>query len=246
MSFTAGHEHRQRAGRSSAWTESWEFRVASPQLDLGAAVAVVRRPAESKMSYWATVCGRARPTIVVLEHDIAHPRRGLELRASGIWADHVCESPHAHWSVGLEAFGLALEGPDELVATGRGLPTPLGFDLEWEMSGGPSAVESPVDDGYVAVGSGHGEVLVGDAVLEIDGPGQRLHRWGTGPCFAEWWAAGDTAGFGAAPWTVAEVAEVSVADPTGAVVELRLGHLLDHEGPGAAAWTSSVRSSPTL
>ena len=73
------------------------------------------------------------------------------IRAHGLWLSLVCETPGEHWSVGLEAFALAVDDPED----DRGDLVPLGLDLEWE-----------------APGRVHGELLVGDAIVELDGPGE--------------------------------------------------------------------------
>ena len=45
--------------------------------------------------------------IVVRDHEVPRPKgRLLEVRADGLWAELVCETPDEHWSFGLEAFGL--------------------------------------------------------------------------------------------------------------------------------------------
>ena len=60
------------------------------------------------------------------------PRSGLaEIRASGLWADAIEEERGQRWTIGLEAFALAVDDPDDTV----GRRVPIGFDLEWERSG---------------------------------------------------------------------------------------------------------------
>ncbi|QGG93944.1 hypothetical protein [Actinomarinicola tropica] len=173
-------------GASSAWSETWELRLVDPGRGIGLVVAVVRRPAERQVSYLASVLGAADGVVTVHEHDIDEPRGGgLELRASGIWADHVCETPFSHWSVGLEAFGLVLDEPEDAVTSGRGRAVPIGWDLEWEDDGGVEPIGG-ADDGYLAHGRAHGELLLDDDTVELDGIGGRLHRWGTGPRLPGW------------------------------------------------------------
>lgn len=232
------------AGPSSAWSETWEFRATTPDAALAVMVAVVRRPAVGQMSYSAAVLGRSRPTIAMVDHDIAAPRVGLELRATSLWADHVCEDPHQRWSLGLEAFALALDEPWDLIATGRGLPVPLGFDLEWETPDPPIPIESPVDMGYLAAGEAHGEVLVGDQALTLEGPGHRLHRWGNGATFGEWWAAGHTAGTGRAPWALAELSTAYVIDTFDVVTKVSIGRVLADDGPEGPGWRSGHLAAP--
>lgn len=236
----ARDERPHRAGTTSAWTETWEFRLVVPDLSAVVAAAITRRPAENSASFYGMVCGRGRPSVVVVDHEIALPRWGLELRGSGIWADHVCESPLVHWSLGLEAFGLALDGPDDLVITGRGLPTPLGWELEWETPDGPASADPPGERGYVAAGWAHGEVLVGDETLEVEGPGHRLHRWGTGLPLTPWWCGGAHAGVGPPPRKLDAGGRVRVADHTGSMTDLSFGVLPTADGPGRPGWVSGL------
>lgn len=177
-------EDRHAASGDPSWTETWELRLVDPNHQLGVAIAVISRPVERRMSYLTAVFGEGRSPCLVVEHDIVAPASGLELRASGIWADHICETPFEHWSVGLEAFGLAFDSPEEAVTTGHGHSVPMGFDLEWEDEEGPVGFDR--DSGYLMAGIAHGEVLVGRERLEVDGQGQRLHRWGPGPRIPAW------------------------------------------------------------
>lgn len=89
--------------------------------------------------------------LLVVRDDDAPPARDGTIRSHGLWLSLVEEVAGEHWSIGLEAFALAVEDPDDE----RGDLVPLGFDLEWE-----------------APGRVHGEVLVGDAAVEIDVPGE--------------------------------------------------------------------------
>ena len=94
--------------------------------------------------------------IVVRDDEVAPPRRDdlLVVRAEGLWAELLCETPGEHWSVGLEAFGVRFDDEAEAAVSDRGERVPLGFDLEWET---PDRVV--------------GEVLVGRARYELDGHG---------------------------------------------------------------------------
>ena len=85
--------------------------------------------------------------------------RLLVVRADGLWAELLCETPDEHWSFGLEAFGVRFDDRDEArderpSASG----SPVGFDLEWET---PDHVV--------------GELLVGRAALPFDGTGTFEH-----------------------------------------------------------------------
>lgn len=90
--------------------------------------------------------------LVVRDDDAPAPVDGT-IRTHGLWLSLTCETPGEHWSVGLEAFALAVDDPDEV----RGDLVPLGLDIEWE-----------------APGRVHGEVLVGDERREVEAPAHLL------------------------------------------------------------------------
>jgi hypothetical protein len=126
--------------------------------------------------YWAALVGDGRPFLLVRDAEVAPPRSqsSLEIRAEGLWADNTCETPFDHWSYGLEAFGVSLDDPDEALGAERGDRTALGFDLEWEATGGIDGGEGA----YAQPGIVHGDVLVGSERLAFDGLGWRRHEWG--------------------------------------------------------------------
>lgn len=94
--------------------------------------------------------------VVVRDDDVAPPRREdvLVIRAEGLWAELLCETPGEHWSVGLEAFGVRFDDEAEAAASDRGERVAVGFDLEWET---PDRVV--------------GEILVGRAKYDLDARG---------------------------------------------------------------------------
>jgi hypothetical protein len=93
--------------------------------------------------------------IVVRDDDVAPPRgRLLEIRADGLWAELVCETPGEHWGFGLEAFGLRFESEEEAATSDFGESLSVGLDLEWET---PGLV--------------HGELLVERDRVPFDGTG---------------------------------------------------------------------------
>jgi hypothetical protein len=125
--------------------------------------------------------------VLVRDHDVPLPRgRSLEVRTTGLWADHTCETPLEHWTVGVEAFGVSLDDPREAFGGERGDPCPLGLDLEWEtMAGDGTGSTAPdVGSGYEQPCTVHGEVLVGSERIDLDGFGWRSHWWGD----RDWWS----------------------------------------------------------
>jgi hypothetical protein len=205
-------EGRHPPGPGRHWEESYSFDFAAPDGSMGGYVRLGLRPGDGVAWYWAAFVsdgtGPHPPLVLVRDHDVPLPRgRTLEVRASGLWADHTCETPLEHWTVGVEAFGVALDDPREAFAGERGDRCPLGLDLEWEASGPPRPARPGDHGGYEQPCTVHGEVLVGSERLEIDCAGWRTHRWGD----CDWWS-GD-------PWSWAGgTTDVDVVADGGLVV----------------------------
>lgn len=173
----AGERRHQPGPAGVAWEERWWFDFAAGDGSLGGYVRLVFRPVERVAWWWAAVIGAGRSLVAVRAHDVRIPARGTEIRTDGVWACLTCESPCEHWSVGLEAFGVALE--DSWAAWGdeRGDVVPLGLDLEWEAMA--PAQSLPGDgEGYGQWCQVHGQVLIADERLEVDARGHREHAWG--------------------------------------------------------------------
>ncbi len=103
------------------------------------------------------------PLLQVVDTAAPRPVTGaLDLRADGLWTS-VTREEADRWTVGLEAFAVAFDDPDEAVRSGRGDLVALGLDLEWE--GQPDS-EARVD----------GELLVGRSVVAFDAVSG---RWST-------------------------------------------------------------------
>lgn len=160
-----------------AWEESWDFDFTTADGSLGGYVRLTLHPHRRLAWYWAALVGRSRPLVTVVDHHIAPPRGvDLDLRAESLWTSLTCETPLEHWSVGLEAFGVALDDPTEAWRSLRGDRTALGLDLEWETAGPLRSAPLPV--GYHVPCLVHGEVLVDAEVIAFDGWGGRAHTWG--------------------------------------------------------------------
>jgi hypothetical protein len=86
---------------------------------------------------------------LVVREEVEAPRgRDFDVRGPGLWLSLVDEGD-GRWTIGLEAFALAVDDLDDE----RGDLVPLGLDLEWE-----------------APGRVHGEVLVADDRWDVDEP----------------------------------------------------------------------------
>jgi hypothetical protein len=165
------------------WEESWTFDVVADGGALGLFVRFGLRAAGPGAAFQAALVRSGEPVVLVVDDDLPPPRGStLELRAEGLWCALELETPLEHWTVGLEAFGVAVEDPAEV----RGDRTALGTDLEWETTG---AVE-PWAGGYSVPCRVSGELLVGRETLTIDAPGRRRHDWGV-PAWTDLVPAGE-------------------------------------------------------
>jgi hypothetical protein len=88
--------------------------------------------------------------LVVREEVDAPAGRDFDVRGPGLWLSLVDEGD-GRWTIGLEAFALAVDEPNDA----RGDLTALGLDLEWEP---PGRV--------------HGELLIDDARYDVDEPAE--------------------------------------------------------------------------
>lgn len=178
----AGDEGRHRRGPEPLWGESWYFDFAAPDASVAGFVRLALYPNLGVAWYWAALVGRGRRLVLVRDHELEPPRgRDLEVRGQGIWSTVTCETPLDHWSIGLEAFAVALDDPLDAFRGERGDRIGLGFDLEWEATAPAVALEHGCYGQPCRV---TGEILVADEQVALDGPGARSHHWGV----EDWWA----------------------------------------------------------
>jgi hypothetical protein len=179
--------HAPPAG-ASPWSELYTWELNGDGAGPAATIRLVLHG--DRAWYLAAVVSRDGPLTVVTDLEVPRPSSptSLEVRTSGLWADHNIETPLSHVSIGLEAFGVALDDPVDALTDGFGVRTPVGFDLEWEDDRPPVAGLTP--DRYEAPGRAHGEILLGTLAFEVDGPGSREHAWGLlGWASPGWWRA---------------------------------------------------------
>ena len=134
-------------------TRAWSLEFADGQGITGSLALAV---GGSTASFHSHVVVPDVGVIVVRDDEVAPPKRGdvIVVRAEGLWAELLCETPDEHWSFGLEAFGVRFDDEAEAATSDRGERVPVGFDLEWEA---PDRVV--------------GEVLVGRQRYDVDARG---------------------------------------------------------------------------
>jgi hypothetical protein len=144
----------------------WGLDFTDARAELAGFVRLATSP--SGAAFWTYLVVPGHGLIVVRDHAVPVPRQGLEIRADGLWAELVCETPGEHWTFGLEAFGVALDDPLAAPLDSWGAEigdrTAVGFDLEWET-------ERRV----------HGEILVARERLPFDGGGVLVQGEGAWP-----------------------------------------------------------------
>jgi hypothetical protein len=156
-----------------ATAEAWTLAFANRD-GIGGFVRLVRWT--DRCWYWAYVVAPGWGIVTVRDHEVRRPPRRdvLVVRADGLWAELVPETPGEHWSVGLEAFGVRLDDPFDAERGERGERLPVGLDLEWETEIG-------------MFGTVRGELLVADARVAFEGTGTFEHWSFVGDPWAEAW-----------------------------------------------------------
>jgi hypothetical protein len=137
--------------------------------------------------YWAAAVQEGHPMLHLIESGIQLRSDPLLAKAHGLWAEHICLDPLRQWSIGNEAFAVALSDPADALGHARGVLTPIGCDLEWYATTPPVDIAETaagcVHDGFVQDGVMHGLVeVIGLPSLHFDeAPARRWRRWGDAP-----------------------------------------------------------------
>lgn len=168
------------------WNESYYLDWFNEDGTMGGYVRAGYVPPLGGVWYWACLVEEGQPLVTVIEHDVPMPQSdsSMELRHDGLWADHIVMEPLERFTCSLEAFAVALDDPADVYHGARGDRVPFGFELEWETDRG-AYQWPPVTPRYEIPCRVHGEVLVGDRKIEVDGWGQRDHSWGAA---RDWWS----------------------------------------------------------
>jgi hypothetical protein len=183
----ASDERHHTPEGDQLWSESWYFDFCAPDGSLGGWIRIGLYPNLDTCWYHAVLCGPGRPTVAVVDQEVPLPRDGsLEIRSHGLWADHIGTHPLERWQLSNEAFAVGVDDPADLYRPGgaHGTQVPMGLDLEWETDGEPYHYVWTTR--YEVPCNVHGDVLIGDERIALDGYGQRDHSWAV----RDWWQFG--------------------------------------------------------
>lgn len=226
------------------WVESWLFDVVHHDGALAMSIEYLQWPQHGRVAFHASVVRLEEPLISLVELEAEAPKApSLEVRAPGLWTDVGIQTAGDHMTVDIEAFAVALDDPIEVFANAYGDRTALGCELEWETAASPSTSS---DGFYELPCIVHGELLLADQVIEIDGWGWRSHRWGR-PALGdrtrirgrssngEWFSSSDTD----RELTMQVLGQAPVPDPS--TNARLLQHFVSNEA-GDRAWVRRVES----
>lgn len=163
------------------WVDRHELLTTADDGTRAIALSVSADPGRRAAVFQLVVIGLDPKPVVLVEQAIPLPVDRWELRASGIWADHVCETPLEHWSYGLEAFALVVDDGRELLDRGYGHRVPLGWEIEFVGDADRVVSAQPLSEragGYTQPGRVDGELLSATGSHPFTGPALRRHRWG--------------------------------------------------------------------
>ncbi|MET0145224.1 MAG: hypothetical protein ABW328_10640 [Ilumatobacteraceae bacterium] len=165
---------RDERPHDGAAAEEWVFTTWLADGSLGV-VSGYRRNTVGGGWYWAAVARSGHRLLHVTEWHVPTRPDPLLVKAHGLWAEHVCDSPMEQWTVSNETYAVALDDPEDALGRAFGQPSAVACDLEWYATARPSAAP----DGYAQDGVVHGIVeLTGGAVELAETPARRWHRWG--------------------------------------------------------------------
>lgn len=160
---------------AAGWTDEWVFAAWTPDAALG--VVSGHRITGGRAWYWSALVAEGQPLLHLTEWDVVVRADPFVVKAPEMWAEHHCVAPLEQWSVGNEAYFVALDSADDGLGRAYGTPTPTSFDLEWYATAPPTAIEH----GFQQDGTVHGRIdVLGQPPIELaEIPATRWRRWST-------------------------------------------------------------------
>jgi hypothetical protein len=163
--------HRHPGGAPSI--DEWVFTAWSDDAALG--LISGHRLVAGTAWYWSALARSGEPLLHLSEWGVTVRADPFVVKAHEMWAEHHCVSPLEQWSLGNEAYFVALDDPAAALDRAYGVPTPTAMDLEWYAVTGPHEIA----DGFIQEGVVHGRVdVMGIPPIELaEVPARRWRRW---------------------------------------------------------------------
>ncbi len=181
----AEDEGRHEPGPEALWNESWYFDAVSDDGMLGVYVRLGRLPNQGVALYTACICGPGRPTVMLVDAAAPLPASDDDeqsIETASFAAAQRCESPLERFAVRVRGMAEAYDDASAPLRGEPGAPVALALDLVWETDGIPYAWRASTR--YEIPCRVSGRLRVGEEEIELSGPGQRDHSWGS----RDWWA----------------------------------------------------------
>jgi hypothetical protein len=157
--------------------DEWVFACWLPDATLG--VVSGHRVAGGRAWYWSALARAGQPLLHLAEWTVPVRSDPFIVKAHEMWAEHHCVAALEQWTIGNEAYFVALDDPDSALGDAYGTPTPTAMDLEWYAVAEPE----PVEHGFTQAGVVHGDIeVLGSATLPLsEAPAVRWRRSTTQP-----------------------------------------------------------------
>lgn len=113
-----------------AGSECWYFGLDTPDWSLFARLALY--PQQRVASWWTVLARSGEQLLVVRDDALDLPKRTLEVRGPGLWADVTAHDRLLRWQVNFEGVAVGLDDPNDAAGRAYGDRVAMEFELEWE------------------------------------------------------------------------------------------------------------------
>lgn len=175
-------EFAHESGAETFWNESWYCDFVDAGQGIGGYARLGLTPNEGVAWVTALLCGPDRPTVAVIDFEVALPTDPFLLRTNAFEFRHDVVTPLQTYRVQLRGTGHSYDDPAALLRGESGRPVEVAVDLEWSTAGAP--YQYRVTPRYEIPCTVTGTVAVDGDRITVDAvPGQRDHSWGV----RDWW-----------------------------------------------------------
>lgn len=179
-------EGRHEPGTEPLWNESWYFDSISADGSIGVYHRLGRLPNSDACLLSTCIVRPGEPAIMLV--DAAAPLPAADDDSQAISTERVrtsfeCKSPLERFRVRVEGTAAAHADHSAPLRGEDGEPVEIELDLTWETDGAP--YQWRLATRYEIPCRVSGTVRIGTETIELSGPGQRDHSWGS----RDWWSS---------------------------------------------------------